>query len=95
MSQITENRMHSATYTADAGRCAALDSNFVDRYNTVRLHSAIGYERRRICGGQQAESMRPAIASWKRLAGSTSSSAAGNALDVCAVPPCRYNNFAR
>ena len=44
LAQIVEERMYSAGRAADAGGCASeLIQRYVEHYNTVRLHSAIGF----------------------------------------------------
>ena len=51
--QLAKIRVHTVWHTVDHGRCAALD---VDHYNTVHLHSAIGYVTPQdMLAGRQAE----------------------------------------
>ena len=73
-----------------------LIQSYVDRYNTVRLHSAIGYVTPQdIWRDYKRRFRRRAIVSWKRLAGN------GNFVGSRQSPRClrgptpRYNNFAR
>ena len=73
-----------------------LIQSYVDRYNTVRLHSAIGYVTPQdMLAGRQAEIHAARDRKLEEARRQPTSSAASNALDVGAVQLCRYNNFAR
>ncbi len=72
-----------------------LIQTYVDHYNTVRLHSAIGYVTPQdMLEGRQAEIHAAAIASWISSPAAATSSAA-DAIPVRRIPQGSYNDFAR
>jgi hypothetical protein len=74
-----------------------LIQSYVDRYNTVRLHSAIEYVTPQdMLHGREAEIHAARDRKLEEARRQRQPRpAAGNALDVCAVRFCRCNNFAR
>ena len=43
MAQIAQGRVHPAGNALVAGRCRCLVEGYVEHYNNIRLHSAVGY----------------------------------------------------